>query len=684
MDRPWSRLRRVVRNAIACAAVFAAMDAAYALVVFGRQHMPLDEFVCHGALAFLIFAGVALAVGVAGLGLGFFVRPAGRALAAPALVFGVVGALWAAAWSDLALLPDVVRPGLWGFAATIGLALLVAGAGIGCVVEIVRRLTARWRTLRFVLTSAGLALFVAYVGLAAAALWQARPAAPSPGRQNVVLITIDALRADYLSCYGGPTPTPHIDALASQGVRFARAASTAPWTRPSVTSILTGVYPSVHGLGEKGVGVRGPNANTLPPRLRTLAEAFAVAGFATQAFVANIQIDARFGVGRGFDDYCMYEPIGTRAARLTLDEAASPGRLVSRRARRIATLRLIDRPAKEVGAGRSEGPSLLAPAGFFAVGSAIRWLRHAPRPFFLWVHLMDVHQYWNFEFQPQTKPSAAPGMAGLVHFACASRLNNEAVEAPWELAGREEPPEVEGGGEQAAGPHDSQAESGDFPKRYRHNLMHEDALVGRLLAEIDRLGLRDSTHVLLTSDHGEEFGEHGGSWHGYTQYEEVTHVPLIVRSPALPAAPAVVAALCSGVDVAPTLATLAGVPLPPTFMGRSLASRLKIHDDDSRPVFSEFTSDMAQERKAVRRGMMKLISANETKPAELYDLATDPREQDNFSGEEPYLLEELTALLRQWEQDQATAAAAIRKGHQRMAIIDGEMDKMLKGLGYRY
>jgi arylsulfatase A-like enzyme/tetratricopeptide (TPR) repeat protein len=114
--------------------------------------------------------------------------------------------------------------------------------------------------------------------------------------QNVLLITLDTTRADHLGCYGyGPAKTPNLDALAREGIRFARVYCPAPLTLPSHSSIMTGLYPATHGVRNNG--------HPLAPKFRTLAEILKGQGFATAAFVSSFSVDSRFGLGRGFDVY---------------------------------------------------------------------------------------------------------------------------------------------------------------------------------------------------------------------------------------------------------------------------------------------------------------------------------------------------------------------------------------------
>lgn len=164
---------------------------------------------------------------------------------------------------------------------------------------------------------------------------------------HVVLITIDTLRADRLGCYGAEhATTPEIDALAAEGVRFANAATTVPFTLPAHSSLMTGTYPPFHGVREN-VGYQ------LDSGLPTLAEELAAGGFSTGGFVSAFVLDSRWGIGRGFEEYFDdFDP----------EESASGN----------------------LGAVQRDGAETVA--------AAVAWLDE-PRqgPFFLWLHLFEPH-----------------------------------------------------------------------------------------------------------------------------------------------------------------------------------------------------------------------------------------------------------------------------------------------------
>jgi arylsulfatase A-like enzyme/Tfp pilus assembly protein PilF len=193
-------------------------------------------------------------------------------------------------------------------------------------------------------------LLLALAGLAAAA-GCSHGVVPPPARPNVLLVTIDTLRADRLGCYGHRAAvTPVLDGLAARGVRFEVAVAHTPLTAPSHASILTGLTPLGHGVRDNG-------AYVLPPGARSVAEDFRQAGYRTAAFVSGFPLKRRFGFDRAFDAYDDHLPRGKDARRTAYVE------------------RTADR----------------------TTDAALRWLEAAPppgappAPFFLWVHYFDPH-----------------------------------------------------------------------------------------------------------------------------------------------------------------------------------------------------------------------------------------------------------------------------------------------------
>lgn len=337
---------------------------------------------------------------------------------------------------------------------------------------------------------------------------------------NILLVSIDTLRADRLGLYGHDRDTsPALDALAAAGGSFTRARAPAPWTLPSHAAMFTGRYPS-----SVGVGIRQSSrfawlsaVDRLDEERSTLAEILQAAGYRTGAIANNIFISRRFGLAQGFGDFF---PGTHRTAEQTVDEA-------------------------------------------------ILWMERAPdRPFFLFVHFIDVHDYE--APAPFLERWVDPSYDG--YFSRGPFQKHEVISDQIPALG--------------------EADLEYLRARYDGAIRYVDQQLGRLLTWLDETGRLDTTTVVVTSDHGEELGEHGGTGHGFTLYEEQLRVPLVVRGNAsLELARGVVAAEpVSLVDITPTLLDLAGLPVPSDLEGRSLRPALEGRPLPPRPVFAEATN----------------------------------------------------------------------------------------------
>lgn len=279
----------------------------------------------------------------------------------------------------------------------------------------------------------------------------------APGRPNVVLVVIDTLRADRLSCYGAGSPTsPVIDALAARGVRFARAYSSAPWTLPGTASILTGKAPPEHGIGVSA-------SFYLSDGLESLAEPFQRAGVTTGAFTCNPLIAEGRNFDQGFETFQNYRWVRASAIH----------------------------------------------------DQVVQWLDdHAQHRFFLYLHTVDPHD----PYEPT--PESAARFAG---------------EAPPGFLPLELRPEMtqfyseDGYDEEIL-----QASNAHQFKLYDAEVHDVDQALGRVVDKLEQLGILDQTIIAVTSDHGEEFLEHGWVGHNSQLYDEQVHVPLVIAGPGIP------------------------------------------------------------------------------------------------------------------------------------------------------
>ncbi len=397
-------------------------------------------------------------------------------------------------------------------------------------------------------------------------------AKPAEQPRNIVLIIIDTLRVDKLGCYGGELgATPRIDQLADTGVRFERAYSHAPWTLPACASILTSLYPPQHGAGGSY-----PRFFKLPDSVRTLAECFRDAGFATAAIINVEWLTESLGMTQGFDD---------------VDFEIYPNNLQVRSAEKTTD-------------------------------AALAWLKSSQRrTFFLMVHYFDPHLMY------------APPPAYRRRFAAPEDRNDTS--------------RVFGTAQDILEYRQGLIEFDDATIRraerlYDGEVAYTDHEVGRLLDGLEQLGIADSTIVVLTSDHGEEFLDHGGFEHGHTLYEELVRIPLIIRT-GKKAAGRTVASVVGHVDLAPTLCELARVEPDPTFTGKSLVGLLNGESDEDHPIIFE-GNFWGRPLRGWLRGGYKLILQPDG-PTELFNLVADPRETSNLRNFDPQRLKRMIADL---------------------------------------
>ncbi len=625
------------------------------LIAYDVARLPLELLPAHGAWAYVIEAagtgllhyGIAslvvlqLAAALLGLRRRRSSRPAGRSPSTLPLYAGVAAAAFALV-SLLCAMGERRSPAGWltpSWTADAQIAALgslaagwaVAGAASACG----RSGPPALRLALLGLIPFAPAVLPAISVFGAAGLPFVRekiPQAP-PGAPDIVLIVADALRADGLSGYGGRSlPTPRIDTLAAEGVRFSDVTAHASATLPSTASILTSRLPSEHG-------VRG-HEGRIRSGVRTLAEALAARGYNTTGIAGNLIVSRGGGFDRGFRRW---------------DQDADPH--VRARHPYLLSSRILN----AAGLGRDDG---IKPRASDLVDRALSMLSRPSRaPRFLYLHLMDPHD-------PYAPPadlarSADPDYAGKLTFQ-AGTLHSI-------LLG------------------DVNLDEAD--------LRHARALYAAEIASMDRdLGrlldaLRDRirsgrTIVAFTSDHGEEFLEHGWMGHGHGLHSELLQVPLIIARGGIVPPGAVVDAPVSHLDLAPTLLDLAGLAPEQSFRGRSLAALIRGEAGSSsdEPIFSQ--EDTAGRRfrttghrvRAARLGAWKVILSSSDVfgigdwTREVYDLASDPAEASPLASPPPEA-ERLEARLREW-------IAEYEDRPEAESEPDPESLRRLRALGY--
>ena len=453
------------------------------------------------------------------------------------------------------------------------------------------------------------------IGLALSCAAVACSAGSADRRPNVILVSVDTLRADALGVYGGVVPTPVLDRLAGEGVLFEMALAPAALTAPSHVSLLTGREPLRHGVIRNGV--------VLAPDLELLSEVFQQQGYATGAFVSSFVLDPRFGWGQGFD---AFDASFSAETSTVPRERGNPGMFFHKH--------------------DFDGFDRRADA---AVEAALEWLAQAPEPWFLFLHLFDPHDPY---VPPERFESRVPLDA----------LDVEGRTAP----GARRPGRL-----------------ARLVRRYHAEVLFVDEQLGRLFEAVDARSARDRLTV-VTADHGEGLGQHGWLYHDFNLYDEALRVPLIVHDSRGVAAGARISTPVGLIDVAPTLAELAGLPALARADGRSLAASVrKGVEPPSRPIFAHRREHRAEpvetgaEKLAVRAPGWKLIRSLGQRE-ELYDLVSDAAElRDRLAQgdrQEALRLAELTALL--------DAHLAARAGAGDESELTDEVREALRALGY--
>jgi choline-sulfatase len=377
-----------------------------------------------------------------------------------------------------------------------------------------------------------------------------RPAA------NLLLLSIDALRADHVGAYGYTRPiTPQLDRFASGAVLFERAYSPSPATRWALPVLQVGRWPSEIRWDQR------PWPHEVANGEQPLAELLRRQRFVTGAVWL---FRSTMGLSQGFVHW-------ERTARL---EGAVRATEVSDEA-----LELLEKVAGQ--------------------------------RFYVWVHYFDPHG----PYLPHEQPDLP-------------RFGHEPID------------------------------------RYDEEIALVDREVGRLLAKVDALGLRQDTVVVITADHGEEFGDHGGLTHSGHLYDELVHVPLLLRGPGLEARR--IPAAISLVDLVPTALDLLGIPnVPlPRLSGESLVPLLLPGSSELAATRTAFSSLAFSDRdpyrsRAVMMGAEKLIYDPPSGLVELYDLKEDPWEKRNLAESYPEPVHRLMGVLLPW------MASTSPEGHAR-------------------
>ncbi len=465
---------------------------------------------------------------------------------------------------------------------------------------------------------------------------------------NVLVYVVDALRADHLSCYGyDRETTPAIDSLAADGVRYARCFSPATWTKPVAASLLSGVSPPTHRTRTRSDLFDSPAVEALPERL-------AARGYATGAVSAMGNVSTATGFDRGFDEF--------------VDLYREPG-VVERRATTTGADEELD---------HESASTIALPRAADVNEYLLDWLDSVDGPFFAFCWAIDPHV--PYDPPPEHRTYTDPDYDGAVD------------------GSRDCLPAVDDG-----------ADRRQLEALYDGEIAYTDARLGDLVERLRASGAYEDTMVVVVGDHGEAFGEHGRLTHGHHPYDELLHVPLVVKPPG-GADGVVVEEVTSLVDVLPTVLAAVdgelpsdsfdGRPLPP--FGPAGTSAPVFSETQLRDAYPRFSSVRTERWKFIRvdspgtiRGAAALLQNridagtlldlvrhplfylrrySSGDPVRLYDLSADPGEHENVADDHPEEARRFEDRLDSWLDGHDDAP--------RSGTVDEETERQLQKLGY--
>ncbi len=467
-----------------------------------------------------------------------------------------------------------------------------------------------------------------------------RSQGPAPGATtteaarapDILLLTIDTLRADHLSAWGYARATsPVLDRLAGEGARFELAQAQWPKTAPSFASIFTATYPKDNGIVRR-VGM------PIDCRLRMLAEELKRLGYQTHAVVGNGAVGREFYFDQGFDSY-------EEAWKTT---AASGGAATA--ARNITDLALARLDRLEPG-----------------------------KPTFLWIHYIDPHSPYRPEGEHRDR------FQGDEHFRPGKEIKVERKTHRKFIGGIGRSQVIDGATDLAF-----------YVARYDAEIHYADDEIGRLVDGLEERGLWNRMLTVMTSDHGESLGEHDYFFgHGMLGFQTCLHVPLFLRYPGV-IEPRVDGDPVELLHLAPTILDFAGAKLEEGRwgQGRSLRSRLLGQESGAESIaFSE--AGYATEGNWIRTafdGRFKLTFvpwrsdqrkvAGEGVRFVLYDLESDPGETTNLADSRPEDLERLRRELWAWDRAPRFPARSDPESCGQDREVDERTEEQLRALGY--
>ena len=449
--------------------------------------------------------------------------------------------------------------------------------------------------------------------------------------KNVLLITVDSLRFDYVFGSNAPVSLEHLPALERRGVSFTNAFSDAPYTKQSFLSILSGTKPWSFQTVETGFDPERPH----------IAEILSEAGYATAGFHTNTYLNPIYGYDRGFDFYLGRDQSNSseNRSRITIRQ------LVERGLESPVIANIIHHGYAAAGRhlGVQLGSSLYSPADELNE-SAVQWSQQSDVPQFLWIHYMDVHNpYYPHEGTVSEDIDRRKAIK-LFH-----RVNELRGDAP-------------------------QEEIDILEQLYRGEIEYFDQQLGILFDQLEEILSLEETILVFTSDHGEAFNEKGRVFHpGSALFDENIHIPLIVAGPEIE--PATVSTPVTNADLIPTILGQLKIELDENFDGTDITEF--IHDQPEKRLVYTQSYDPTDGNLMVTDGRFKLIRDLATGRERLFDRNERPKELRDCQEEFRTVHGELSAALDHHHR------TATQEDHQAERVAVGENVRLqLRKLGY--
>jgi len=458
-----------------------------------------------------------------------------------------------------------------------------------------------------------------------------------PSRPNILIYIIDTLRADHASLYGyRRDTTPFLNKLGKSGIVFEDCQAPATWTKPSIASLMTSLNSFTHGI------VR--DADTIPAGATTIAEQLRVAGYVTASIVASPYAGRATGLERGFDHLLEFPVVAREhqpAERQTDSEALN--------------------------------------------GVVFPWLdRHHKEPFLLYAHSTDPHA-------PYDPPALFDHTFSKPSETAAFRRSYESLRGDHQYGGA------------AVVSHAIVSKAGIDPDRfitqavdrYDEEILHNDRSLELLVGKLKQLGVLENTLIVVVSDHGEEFWEHGWTGHGQSVYQELTNCLFLLWNPALFKVARRVSEPVQLTDVMPTILDALRLQSPTVMQGQSVLPLAQGQKFQRRGlvVASRFAAPKAEglvpengtDSFAIVDSKWKFIFRNhaagkDVKRVELYDRSSDRLEAHDVADRYPQEVELKMSALRQWIEAQDKIRAVI--GHSGTSNLDSQTLRQMRSLGY--